>query len=464
MPEHDVQRAAHRTMGISLKLLPNHAETNQEVYTYIENLLEEAIQNTYGARTTILDIGNDDLLESPDNLYQIAKHEVDDIFYFEVTLPDDFEIPPESSPEDIDEFDGISDESEDIKISSTIYNGANLRTVGIFRFSVPTREKSQLENLLRERFDQGSMGIFSNPNAYPLSDPLHFANLLYSYSQEKEKDERERLSCDTVHEIYQHYGRAKELYDLAEKKGLHQENERQEAAHRLSTRKEESTQKADLIERCKTDSELDFEVTMNFDTISEQNQQYIQASFDQIDLETTLQQYTNKPVEFRFHLEPDGSLALSVHLRFHQNRFQAWTREKFPQVHEGYHIVALDPYYPLMQKLVMWREFLPEQAPRALRQSFKKMSINLVLATLLNGRVSFGVDGRYNREENRIQMAYPNSFHFSSPTFDRQKITTRSRDIFHEQGWLAFGNCETVDGRITEDGLILHFFGIPCQI
>jgi len=121
------------------------------------------------------------------------------------------------------------------------------------------------------------------------------------------------------------------------------------------------------------------------------------------------------------------------------------------------------PYYALMQKLVLFKYALPDNAPFSLRSSFEGMRMMLSLRTLINGEVSFAVDGKYLKDQKKLNMAYPNSLAISIPSFETKTIANRDPGIFQERGWISLGNCKTIEGIKTEDGLLYDFFGFPCQ-
>jgi hypothetical protein len=116
-----------------------------------------------------------------------------------------------------------------------------------------------------------------------------------------------------------------------------------------------------------------------------------------------------------------------------------------------------------MQKLVVFRSSLPSNAPSVLQSSFAKMRLTLALTTLMNGQALLGVDGKYDPKTKSIAMAYPNSAVLQIPGFDSKTISGRDQEIFQEKTWMALGNCKTVDGSTTEDGLLINFFGLPCS-
>ena len=90
------------------------------------------------------------------------------------------------------------------------------------------------------------------------------------------------------------------------------------------------------------------------------------------------------------------------------------------------------------------------------------MRMTLALNTILTGQVLLGVDGKYDSKTKSISMAYPNSLILQSPGFENKPIQGRDKEIFQEKTWIALGNCKTLDGSFTEDGLVLRFFGLPC--
>jgi hypothetical protein len=113
---------------------------------------------------------------------------------------------------------------------------------------------------------------------------------------------------------------------------------------------------------------------------------------------------------------------------------------------------------------VFFRTALPKESPQSLAIPFSKLSMTLVLDTLLNGQVLMGANGRINPSSRQIEIFYPNSVIVKIPSYEAVTVITRSEEIFQEKAWIALSSCKTIDGTITQDGLVLQFFGLPCQI
>ncbi len=437
---HEVQQqqnnAANRTVGIAIR---QESITPEMLSRYLP-IVDEAIRKTYGSKTKVIHFDKGSVVEDPQNLYQIGKEEIDDLFVFL-----------------------IAETAEESNSTVTIYNGSNLKVVTILKVAVPLQGEQPFTERYTTTFEKAALNGFSNPNLYPKSEPKHFANLLYVYSQQMEKNLKTPLTCETASEVLKFYGPARELYDSAQKRGTIKVVGAQGEAHLISTRSQESADKEEILKKCQEDASKTFELTWDFDTIDPMSHPMIRAAAQVADLEALLKQYTNKPSELRFKLEPNGELNLLVTMRFDPQRYAAWTKTRIPQRARNFNVLSLDPYFALLQRLVVFRASLPADAPPALRNSFAQMKMNLSLSTILNGQVILGVDGKFDPKNKSISMAYPNSVILSAPGFESKTIAGKDRDIFQEKVWMALGNCKTIDGTVTEDGLLIQFFGLPCN-
>lgn len=468
-PKVNLSLAGNRQMGIAVRKFSSQAADKATEKKYFEQLLRKAITHTYAAKIVDLNLEEGSLLESPENLYQIGKNSVDDLFVFDINISGNFQIPAEdivtTSPETEDrppeEPELLS--PENIELSVSIYNGANLRAVNIFSSKTPIRSNKPFEKSFLESFQKSSIGAFPNPNIYPKADPKHFADLLFNFAEVREKENSVSITCDDAPDRLKYFSGAKQLYDMAIAKGSSRAVGAQSESHQLTTRQSESAQKAKIVDDCIADQKKTFEFSVNYGSIVGTNQEMIQKAIQDAHFEPLLKQYTSKPVSFRFQVDTDGKLNLFIDLRFDRVKYRAWTMNRIPQRIKNFQILSLDPYYALMQKIILLKGSIPETAPVSLRSGFENMRVLLNLTTLINGEVSFAVDGKVAKDRKHIDMAYPNAVYISLPSFDRKLIQNRDVEIFREKGWIALGNCKTLEGAKTEDGLIYDFFGLPCQ-
>lgn len=457
----DASQAANRHMAFSIRKINSN---DPQIKTYFERLTKEALSKTYSSQVYHIPLQDNQLVESPEILYQIGINEIDDYFVIDLSLPANFSPHITSTNSELLDPEQIAAiPSRPINGIVSIYNGEKLRTVTNLRFQAESKLPSQTEEAYINRFHKAALEVFSNPNIYPNNNPIHYANLLYAYSQERETNTENSINCDNAKQILGTYIYTADLYKLGKKRGLDKVVGQQEESMELNQKIEDAMDKAKRIQTCEEDKQKSFQILYDFGTIDPGVQPYILEAFKSAGLEALLKQYTDKPVQFNFRLEDEGQLALIVDFRFDQKKYLGWIKGRIPEKYKVYQILALDPYYALMQKLVYFRYLIPAQAPITLRKSFQTMPVTVKMSTLFNGEVSYSVSGKYNYETKQVQMAFPNSVYLTVPGFDSRTILTKSNELFQEKGWIALGACKTLDGTYTEDGLLYKFFGFPCE-
>ncbi|MDB5037377.1 MAG: hypothetical protein JWQ35_905 [Bacteriovoracaceae bacterium] len=455
--------AGNRQMAVGIKNLKFSVATNSINTATLSSLSQKAIAAAYGSKVSELQFDPNSPLESPENLYQIGRLEIDDLFQMDVSVKGSFEIPNASGVTKSENETPTELTDNYAEVSGTIFNGANLRAVNIFTFKVPLNPSASFENNFLEKFKKAVVQAFPNPNIYPKSDPKHFADLLFTYSESKEQDMSAPLTCENASERLKFYAAAKDLFEIAEKRGSAQVVGTQGASHQLTSRLSESTLKAKIVEDCIVDQSKTFEIQIDYTSIVPTNQVYIQRAMEAAKFEPVLKQYTSKPVKFRFQVEANGKISLFVDLRFDGEKYKAWTIGRIPMRLNNFQILSLDPYFALMQKLILFRGSLGPDAPFALKTAFENMRMMLNLKTLINGEAAFAVDGKIAKDQKHLSMAYPNSIFISAPGFETKQITAHDSNIFQEKAWITLGNCKTIEGTKTEDGLVYDFFNFPCQ-
>lgn len=420
--------------------LRNIKNVDASTVAKITELGKQAVKQTYQSQLIDLDFQKDNLVESPDNLYKIGISEVDDLF--------------------VVDLDGSQGETLS---TIAIMNGANLKMVNVFRVQLSNQDPAKADENFLKSFQRAALEAFPNPNIYPKSNPQHYADLLYVLSKKREEDPNLSLTCENAAEIFKYFTPTAELYRVATARGTDKIVGTQGEVHQMSSRLAESEEKTKVIQDCANEAKAHFEIAYDFGKISPENQERIKKAVDSAGLPEMLQKYTNKPVSLRFTLESGSEINLRLTLRFDRVRYSAWTKDRVPMKFRTYQILSLDPYYALMQKMIIMKTSLPSDSPAPLVRSFEEMKMTLALSTLLNGEISFGVDGKYAAERKAMKMGYPNSIRLTAPGFDAKTIENKSKELFQEKGWIALGSCKTIDGTITEDGLLYKFFGFPCN-
>ncbi|MBN8554018.1 MAG: hypothetical protein J0L93_01080 [Deltaproteobacteria bacterium] len=436
-----VQLSGNRVMGLGIRGIKAKDPATAEQWQ--KNILEAstaALKETYQPRIVELDFTKDSLIESPENLYQIGSKEIDDLFVVDAE---------------------ITDAATEINFS--VMNGSNLKVVNIFKVRISPEEMNEFQKKFIENFKRAAVGAFPNPNIYPKGDPKHFANLLYVLSKKREQDGEQSLTCETAKDILQYYEKTEELYKMANERGSSRIVGQQSEAHQVGTRLEEASEKVKILKDCNDELKAGFSFTVDFGKIPEASQAYIQQAIKAADLEELLKKYTNKPVKLKFELDQSGELSAVMDIRFDRQRYLGWIAQRVPMKYKNWQVLSLDPYYALMQKMVVMQASLPKDTPTPLKNGFASMKMSVGLKTLLNGNIYFSVSGKYIPEKKAVNLAYPNSIFLTTPGFENRTIMTKDKDLFQSKGWIALGSCKGIDGNLTEDGLVYKFFGFPCN-
>lgn len=437
-PPPQANLSGNRVQGIVLRLSEQIPSSDRRIL--YESLINSSLAGAYGAKLVTLSFAPQSLLEDPENIYQVGKNLIDDLFLF-----------------------SVQETQDTSETSVTIYNGSNLKIVTILKFSVPREGKDPFEKRWNDTFRRVALEKYPNPNIYPRATPSHFANLLYVYSQQEEKNLKDPITCLNALQIFQFYPKAKELFELAKEKEPVKIVGSQQVTQSLDARLTECDEKSKALQRCLDDNQKTFAIQWEFSKIDPVSHSAILQAAATSDLEGMFKQYTNKPVTLRVEADENAELNFIATMRFDPVRYTAWTKNRVPARARNYQILSLDPYFALMQKFVVFRSSLPTDAPAALKLPFSKMKLNFILDTIFNGQVLMGVEGKYDPKTKSITMAYPNSVYLRSPGFEQKLIEGRDKEIYQEKTWIALGNCKTIDGTTTEDGLLIQFFGLPCN-
>ncbi len=469
----NVSLSANRRMGVAVRkvVTPSGGIATNLTPSLLHSWTDAALLKTFQPKIVPLSLSSNGL-DDPDNLFEIGSKEIDDVFLLDITVPQNFvpaAMTSQMSESDLEKAfqEAVRSEAaaEDaIQVAGIIHNGANLKAVNVFRFVVPTSRPDLVEPFYHLAFKKSVMGAFANPNIYPRADAQYYANLLYVFSKQREKDYEDKLECENAVDVLKYYPKANVLYKLAISKGTSRAVGQQSEIQLLTSRHDESEARSKVLEECKVEQRAVFEVRFDYGTLGAEAISQIQKAYETAEMEDLLRKYTSKPVRFRFQIEANNDLSLFVDMRFDQARYTSWIQQlKVPSKMGAFQILSLDPYKAMMQKLVAFRGSLPKNAPAALKASFSAMKMTLTLKTLLKGEVTVPVDGRYFPEQKVVKMAYPNSVILNAPGFPSKTIAAKNDGIFQDKGWISLGNCKTLEGNLTEDGLLYRFFGFPCQ-
>jgi hypothetical protein len=454
-------------MGFTLSeiLVGDQQTEDAEIRNYFKTLIKDSLNQTYQSQLQelALDTGT---LETPDNYFEIASREIDDLFIFKVQLPAGFQIPRPMTPEELKEIERGQGpiQAGQAKVEGVVYNGEKLRPVARINWQVPIRDQNQFQNEFLSMSQTALLTELRNPNIYPSSDPLHFANLLLQFAQTNERAAEGRLTCDNAESVLETYAMASKLYTTAEKKVDFDAVGSQSELHELRSKMNEARDKANILQLCREDETKSFEFFVEFSGFDPSSESLIRQAIERAQIEEVSRAYSDKPVVLKLSLEDDGTITLSFNLRFDADRYKRMTDGKVLSIYRGYHALSFEAYYPLMQRLILMRVALPQGTPRSLGVAFAGTNMSLNLTTLLGGYVSIRVDGRYIQDQKTIDLFYPNSVYFDIPGYEGRTLMTRSDAVFQDKGWIALGSCRTVDGSLTEDGLLNQFFEIPCQL
>jgi len=436
-------RASNRVMGLFVSTDDN-LKTQR---TAFESHFSKSLQEAYFPQIKIINLPAGPFPDEGENMYEIARNQVDDLFIFKLAQKDQM-----------------------ILVAGSIISGSNLKTINriSLSFSIdpspdrPDEVKMSFQTRFVNQMKKSLLSAYPNPNVYPSYQPYYFADAIYAKAQMDEKNAGAEITCENASQALSLYSKAKEIYELGQKRSLVKAYGSQAEQHQITTRLQDSEEKGKIVELCAKDADRKFGVQWSFGTIDPSNHPAILQAAENVGLNEILQKYTDKPVELQMSADASGEINLNVILRFDSRRFMEWTKSRVPERYRNFGVLSLDPYYALMQKLVFFKHSLPDSASPALKQGFGLMKMNIILRTILNGEVMFGASGVYNAQENKVSLAYPASISIQAPGFERKTVMNKDQELFQEKTWIALGSCKTLEGNMTEDGLVYRFFGIKC--
>ncbi len=437
-------RSSNRVMGVYV----GSDETLKAQLSSYFVLFQKALQEAYYPQLKKLNFVGGPYPDESENMYEIAKNQIDDLFVFNVSQKDQV-----------------------IKVTGSIMSGgSNLRVINRINLEFPQEaspdQPSDQRMSFQERFvqqiKQSVMAAYPNPNVYPAFNAFQFANALYAKAQSDEASAGGNVTCENASRTLSLYAKVKEIYELGQKRSLVRAYGSQGEQHEINTRLQDAEEKTRVANLCAIDAQKSFGLSWKFQSIDESNRPAILKAAEVAGLEEILKKYTDKPVELQLTGDPSGEINLNLVLRFDSKRYIQWIGNRVPDRYRNFGVLSLDPYYALMQKLVLFKNSLPTDSSPALKQGFSLMKMNIALNTILNGEVIFGVGGTYNAQEGKISLAYPASLYVQSPGYEKKLVGNKDQELFQEKTWLALGSCKSLDGTVTEDGLVYKFFGIKC--
>lgn len=471
-----LQLAGNRTMAIVLKGIMKGEQfvSDRSLINYLLPLTRSAIEQSFQSDLSYISLEGGNLLQSPNNLHKIASNDIDDLLIVTLKVPEDFTIPEtaavaneigpgmnQASPEE----QSLINQSKQILLTIDVVNGANLNTAARIQASTAYATKEIFESNFISNFRTSAGQAWPNPNIYPKSDSLYFANLLFDYSQEREKQAQTSLTCDMAEDYLEFYEKASELYEKAKTRLSEDLVAQQEKMHELNLKIEESNRKAEILQKCRVDKTLKFKLDVEVIGLDPENAPFIERAVETAKLKQLLQKYTDKPAKIQFSATNAGGIQIDLYTRFHPDRYMTWLKQlQTPSIYRGYHVLSLEPYHALMKTMVFLRTRLPAQAPATLKREFVTAGIRVHLDTLMNGEVAFGVNGRFLEREKTVDLFSPNGVLISLENFEDDTIFTRSEEIFQDKGWISLSSCKTLEGTLTQDGLVMKFFGLPCRL
>jgi hypothetical protein len=437
-------RSSNRIMGVYV----GSDETLKPQLSSFFVLFQKALQDAYLPQLKMLNFPGGPYPDEAENMYEIAKSQIDDLFVF-----------------------NISQRNQVIRVTGSIMSGgSNLRVINRINLELPIEgspdrpsdEKLSFQDRFVQQIRQSILAAYPNPNVYPAFNAFQFANALYAKAQSDEASAGGSITCENAPRTLSHYAKAKEIYELGQKRSLVRAYGSQSEQHEINTRLQDAEDKTRVANLCAIDSQKSFGLTWKFQAIDESNRPSILKAAQTAGLEEILKKYTDKPVEIQLSGDPSGEVNLNLVLRFDSKRYLQWINKRVPDRYRNFGVLSLDPYYALMQKLVYFKNSLPTDSSPALKQGFSLMKMNIILNTILNGEVMFGVGGTYNAQEGKIRLAYPASLYVQAPGYEKKLVGNKDQELFQEKTWLALGSCRSLDGTVTEDGLVYKFFGIKC--
>ena len=278
-----IQRSGNRKGGLMIQKIEvgTQLSQNPEFRLYFNDLLTRTIKNVYGSDIQLMNIADGNLLESPDSLFLLAANEIDDLFLAEIKVPEDFTVPvdmPAAEGQTSKDEQAVLNQTKRIEVTSRVLNGANLRTVTILKTSTAWGTRAEMEKDFQQKFKENALEVFSNPNVYPKSDPAHFANLLYQFSEKRERENLAVLACENATEVLSGYVQARDLYQKAKDRGPSDQVGQTAIAQDINSRLEDSTRKANILKTCEEDKARGFAIDASFLNIDPANQSLIKQA------------------------------------------------------------------------------------------------------------------------------------------------------------------------------------------
>lgn len=208
----------------------------------------------------------------------------------------------------------------------------------------------------------------------------------------------------------------------------------------------------DFYEEEIADAESTFELRFEYTNLTPQFQGYFAEAAKRIDLESTLQLYTKKPVTLNIIYDPTNDVGtVYLQLQLNQAGYLEFLHTK-PQMHVDTRVLRLEMYNRVMGKLVQYRTALKEVTPLQFRNVVDKFSVALELVRPRMGYVQVPIlvqDGR---------LVMPGDLRVKLCNFDPILVQSAKPEFTRRESLFALGPGQDPTGARLPWGNLYEFF------
>jgi hypothetical protein len=269
-------RSSNRIMGVYV----GADETLKPQLSSYFTLFQKALQDAYFPQLKKLNFPGGPYPDEATNMYEIAKNQIDDLFVF-----------------------NISQQNQVIRVTGSIMSGgSNLRVINRVNLELtqesspdrPSDKNLSFQERFIQQIRQSILAAYPNPNVYPAFNAFQFANALYAKAQSDEASAGGSITCENAPQTLSLYAKAKEIYELGQKRSLVRAYGSQSEQHEINSRLQDAEDKTRVANLCAIDSQKSFGLNWKFPYIDESNRPSSMKAAQTAVLEEILKKYTDK--------------------------------------------------------------------------------------------------------------------------------------------------------------------------